>query len=324
MDLNALEPASLPVKEDSRTAERVNQKPAVSETKKAATKTDQSGRKSDKRGNNKDGIKKTSRKSKDKKSQKKWEDTKKTGEKKIEKTSSFFSSMGLRSLDELFSVEDDDKASDVSEVSSTVQPSEPHHDFHAVSRSPSPLRSILSGSSRPVTPKSSRVRLSLNDEITEIRSRSPSPEVVSTARGSAAYTQDFDTESVAERVSSGVHTPRSGAYSDSASSYSSSKSMSSRRSSRSSRSTRSTRSTRSRATTGTDDVYSDDFATEGRSGRSHSPVTESADSRSGSKWQINTNFQKYKITLKMCNLYNFSTILEMIKAAHMHCFPKMV
>ena len=313
-----LEPAPLvispPGRDDGTTGRVKKQKFSQSDS----GKTDHSGKKSEKRVSDKTKRKKTSTKSNYEMPRRKDKDGKKTSEKEVKKTSSFFSSMGLHTVDELFGV-DEDKVSDVSEVSSSVQPSEqPTYDYHAAlaSRSPSPLRSILSGSSRPITPKSSRshVRLSLNDEITEIRSRSPSPEAISTARPSHAstvYTEDFESESVTEHASSYT---RSGAESEnSASSYTSSRSVSSHRSScssRSIRSTRSTRSSRSKATTArSDDGYSDDFGTESshRSERSHSPVTESGDNRSVSQSPSNP-YKKLYHHGKYINISELNTL----------------
>lgn len=122
-------------------------------------------------------------------------ETKKRGKekkKKPEEASPFFSSMGLQSVDELFGVDAD--TSEASEVPSE----EPEM------RSPTPLRSILSPTSRSQTPR--RVRLSLG-EIHEIRSRSPSPEPISTGRAlsSRIYTEEFEDEEHTDTAVS-IHT----------------------------------------------------------------------------------------------------------------------
>ena len=118
------------------------------------------------------------------------------------KTSSndMFSSFGLQSVEDLMGPTMEDEISEAPEVSEVIR-TEPEieSDIDPPSRPTTPLRSILSPSPRPLTPRSSRsrVRLSLTD-VREIRS--PSPEIIYTGRtrtGSIAYSEDFeDDESI--------------------------------------------------------------------------------------------------------------------------------
>lgn len=135
-----------------------------------------------------------------------------------------FGSLGLHTVDELLlplgdlSDQEISEASEMGGVTSEIKTEADDYqyesDFDPASRStrsPTPLRSILSPTPR-ATPRSarSRVRYSLQ-EVTEIRSRSPSPEVISTARGSYShasivYTEDFDDYSASEIATATVKT----------------------------------------------------------------------------------------------------------------------
>lgn len=122
----------------------------------------------------------------------------------------YFSNLGLQTVDDLLGRQDSEEDSAASEIMTAAQNSEIRtepeseqyeSDFEPNTarsvRSTTPLRSILSPSPRP-TPRlsRSRVRLSL-DNVEEVpyRSRSPSLEVISTARRSSSasivYSDDF-------------------------------------------------------------------------------------------------------------------------------------
>ena len=138
----------------------------------------------------------------------------------------FFANLGLQTVDDLLggNVRSLD---DGSEIASDIEEQDSRDD-----RSPSPLRSILSPSPKPdKTPRSSRSRVHYSlEEITEVRSRSPSPEVIDTARQSS-YADDFeqdsvrsesirteqptsDVDSISERLLSGKASTRRRLYSD--------------------------------------------------------------------------------------------------------------
>lgn len=96
-----------------------------------------------------------------------------------------FAKMGLQTVEDLLidnkiEFTDTDIGTDIEREDDDDE----DYPYNNIRRTPSPLRSILSPSPKPEkTPRSGRtprVRYSL-DEVTEIRSRSPSPEVISTA-----------------------------------------------------------------------------------------------------------------------------------------------
>ncbi len=140
-----------------------------------------------------------------KKQKKKGKKEKEKKEKKSKKKSNdFFSGLGLQSVDDLLGGSDVEVVSEVSEVLEEgrdfgVSISDIHNEDEIIT----PLRSILSPTPRSLaTPRSARgrVRLSLGD-VTEIRSRSPSPDPISTARvDTVAYSEDFDDETEAVKT----------------------------------------------------------------------------------------------------------------------------
>src|SRR6218665_578524 len=129
-------------------------------------------------------------------------------ERKKEQSNDVLSQFGLQSVDDLLGVTKDDHDEPISEVLY-------ENDFDFVpstSRggiSPMPLRSILSPTPRSMTPRSSRSRVRLMDELTEIRSRSPSPETPKSASRASYLTRSetvrtvTDSESEVERT---IHT----------------------------------------------------------------------------------------------------------------------
>ncbi len=129
----------------------------------------------------------------------------------------FFSALGLQTLDDL---EDPDELSPIQSRRPSVPtiPEVEESDPESMSpRSPTPLKSILATPRLSPTPRSSRGRVRYNiQEIAEARSRSPSPEVISTAPvskvTSAIYTEDFTEESAPPDV---VYTARSATTIDS-------------------------------------------------------------------------------------------------------------
>ena len=161
MDLDALEPVADP--------EPISTKPHSRSTKVERQKSPQKMPHSPKEAKKRNKYEKRSNNERKQK--------KETGK----ENAGYFASFGLHSVDELLGL--DDEVSAVSEVVSQVEQVPSH-------QSPTPLRSILSPTPRSQTPR--RVRLTLSD-VHEVRSRSPSPEPISTARAinSEIYTDDF-------------------------------------------------------------------------------------------------------------------------------------
>lgn len=116
------------------------------------------------------------------------------------------SQFGLQSVDDLLGMTKDDYVEPLP-ISEVLYESD--FDFvPSTSRgiSPMPLRSILSPTPRSMTPRSSRSRVRLMDELTEIRSRSPSPETPKSASRASGVTRSetvrtvTDSESEVERT----------------------------------------------------------------------------------------------------------------------------
>lgn len=113
---------------------------------------------------------------------------------------------GLQSIDDLQGIGKDNDEMEPLQISEILYESD--FDVAPLSSrgiSPMPLRSILSPTPRSMTPRSSRSRVRLMDELTEIRSRSPTPETPESASPRRSYgvrteSVHTDTDSEIERT----------------------------------------------------------------------------------------------------------------------------